>query len=251
MTPDLFSLQGKHPRPQSLSDPFHDNTSVSLRQLLSKPDDALRWGDFTILLGPHLPAGTYDEVAYFLPLAFNCIRANKGDALDLCSSLVWYCSEYANDLASDGVLDSARGELRDLLRDWTARFTIIHFDKSACVAKGWRLEYLDLVDMSETVCEMMCDLVGYARHADIVEQFVRDLIDFGTNPSAAAWLLELIRSREGVAYRPPLLPLLEETSVDHRILLTAYELSQTHGEIRDSSPTYWRDTLCQLGIAQI
>jgi hypothetical protein len=87
--------------------------------------------------------------------------------------------------------------------------------------------------------------------ADNSEQFIGDLIDFGTNPFAAVWLLEPVRSREDVAYRPPLLPLLEEASVDHRILLTAYELTQTCSEIRDSSPTYWRETLCQLGIAQI
>lgn len=210
MTPRLFALQRKHPRPRSLSDPFHDNTSDSLRQLLSKPD-----------------------------------------ALDLCSSLIWFCSEHANDLASDKALESARGELRDLLRDWTARFVLIHFDKSACVGKGWRLQYLDLVEMSETVCEMLGYLVEYERHADIAERFIGDLIDFGTNPFAAAWLLELIRSREDSAYRPPLFSLLEEVSVDHRILQTAYELTQTHGEIRDSSPTYWRDTLSQLGIAQL
>jgi hypothetical protein len=251
MSLDLYALHKKHPRPQSLSDPFHDNTSDSRRQLLSKADDALRWDDFKSLLGPHLPAGTYEEVVYFLPLAFDYIRANKSDALDLCSSLIWFCSEYASQLASDKVLEPARSELRDLLRDWTSRFVIIHFDKSACMAKGWRLQYCDLVEMSETVCEMLCDLVEYARHADIAERFICDLLDFGTNPFAAAWLLELIRSREAVAYRPPLMPRLEEAAIDHGLLRTAYELAQTDREIRESSPTYWRDTISKLGVAHI
>jgi hypothetical protein len=32
------------------------------------------------------------EFVYFLPLAFDYIRANKSALLDLCSSLVWLCS---------------------------------------------------------------------------------------------------------------------------------------------------------------
>jgi hypothetical protein len=54
---------------------------------------------------------------------------------------------------------------------------------------------------------------------------------------------------DGVAYRPPLLPRLEEASIHHRLLRTAYELTQTNAETRQSSPTYWRDVLSQCGIA--
>jgi hypothetical protein len=91
--------------------------------------------------------------------------------------------------------------------------------------------------------------VRYTRHAAIAEQFIVDLVDFDANPVVAAWLLELIRSREDVAYRPPLLPRLEEASIDHRLLRTAYESTQTNEQIRESAPTYWRDTLSKLGIA--
>jgi hypothetical protein len=155
----------------------------------------------------------------------------------------------ADRLASDNVVEAARAELGALLREWTARFAIVQFDKSACASKGWSLGHFDLVEMSETVCEMLCDLVRYTRHADIAEQFIVDLVDFDANPVVAAWLLELIRSREDVAYRPPRLPCLEEASIDHRLLRTAYEATQTNEQIRESSPTYWRDTLSKLGIA--
>jgi hypothetical protein len=249
MTSELHILHRKYGRPKMLSDPFHDNTPAGLRELVAKPDERLGWGDFKDLLGPDLPAGTYDEVVYFLPLAFDHVRAKNWDALDLCSSLAWFCSEYSDRLASDNVVEAARAELGALLREWTARFAIVHFDKSACASKGWSLGHFDLVEMSETVCEMLCDLVRYTRHADIAEQFIVDLVNFDANPVVAAWLLELIRSREDVAYRPPLLPRLEEASTDHRLLRTAYESTQTNEQIRESSPTYWRDTLSKLGIA--
>src|SRR5690242_9368922 len=45
-TRELYSLQRKHPRPKRLSDPFHDNTPESLRELLSKSDTDMGWGDF-------------------------------------------------------------------------------------------------------------------------------------------------------------------------------------------------------------
>jgi hypothetical protein len=94
MTSELHILHRKYRRPKTLSDTFHDNTPAGLRELVAKPDERLGWGDFKDLLGPHLPAGTYDEVVYFLPLAFDHVRAKNWDALDLCSSLAWFCSEY-------------------------------------------------------------------------------------------------------------------------------------------------------------
>jgi hypothetical protein len=60
---DLYELQSKYLRPGALSDPFRDNTPATLRELLRNTDSELRWGGFNALLGPHLPAGTYEEVA--------------------------------------------------------------------------------------------------------------------------------------------------------------------------------------------
>jgi hypothetical protein len=233
LTRNLYELQRRYGRPRVLSDPFHDNTPATLRDLLSKADSDLRWGDFKTLLGPHLPAGTYEQVAYFLPLAFDRIRADKTVALDLCSSLVWFCSEYQEQLAADKVVDTARDQLLDLLRQWTSRFNVTHFDRSMCVAKGWvKLQYFDLVETSETVCQMLCDLASYSTHADIADRFILELISFGPDPIKAAWLLELLRAREGDVYRPPPIQRLELVSADHSLLLSAYELTQTDRESR-------------------
>lgn len=35
----------------------------------------------------------------------------------------------------------------------------------------------------------------------------------------------------------------------YALLAAAYELTQTVAEIRDCSPTYWRDTLAKIGFA--
>jgi hypothetical protein len=249
VNPDLNELQRRYGRPQVLSDPFHDNSPAGLKSLLRRTDGELRWGDFKILLGPFLPAGTYEEVAYFLPLAFDCICADKTVALDLCSSLVWFCSEYDEQLTADRVIGAARERLLGLLREWTSRFNLTHFDRSMCVAKGWvKLQYLDLVESSETVCQMLCDLTEYATHADLADRLTLELIGFGENTIKAAWLLELLRAREGDVYRPPQIQRLELASADHSLLSAAYELTQTNSEVRNASPTYWHDTMIQLGM---
>lgn len=245
----LYLLQRKHARPRALTDPFNDNAPPDLKALLGKGDGELRWGDFKTLLGPHLPAGAYEEVAYFLPLAFDYIRSDAAVALDLCSSLVWFCSEYKDQLASDKAIDTAREQLLGLLREWTSQFKVAHFDRSMCLEKGWvKKEYFDLVDKSETVCQTLCDLVEYAAHADLADRFLLELIDFGPDAVKASWLLELMRAREDV-YHPPQNQRLDLASADNALLLAAYKLTQTVAEIRDASPTYWRDALAQIGFA--
>jgi hypothetical protein len=109
-TRDLHALQRKHPRPKRLSDPFHDNTPESLRELLSKSDTDMRWADFACLLGPHLPAGTYEEVAYFLPLAFDYIGANEKDALTFARRSVGSVPSTTSN--SPPMASSTRHELR-------------------------------------------------------------------------------------------------------------------------------------------
>ena len=112
-----------------------------------------------------------------------------------------------------------------------------------------KLQYKDLVERSETVCQMLSDLYEYATHAEIADRFVLDLVNFGTDPIKAAWLLELLRARQEGVYRPPAIPGLELTAADHGLLSAAYELAQTSSEIRQSSPTYWADTMGRVGMA--
>lgn len=247
MSSDLFALQRKHPRPKSLSDPYDDNTPQRLREILRKSDADLAWADFKTLLGPHLPAGTYEEVAYFLPLAFEFIRTHKADALDLCSTLVGFCAQNHAELESDGARDAARSRLLGLLREWTSRFQITHFDKFMCERKGWKLQYFDHVEMSETVCETLSDLVQFSQDADLAETLVSEVIAFGDDTTKAAWLLELVRARDDV-YHPPVIARLEQAANELPLLRDAYRVVQGNDQIRENSRTYWRDTVSKLGI---
>lgn len=240
-----------HPRPQSLSDPFHDHTQEYLQSLLATPDDDLTWHDYQMLLGPFLPAGTYEESAYFLPLAFDHLLSCEDNSLDLVGSLVWFTSEYSYQLDRDGVLDVARSKLRQCLDHWTSHFTVIHFDADACRKKGWGLKYLDLVRNSNTVMEATNDLVRFKKHNDLALGFFADLAAAEVAPVRSAWFLESVRSHVCKdVYQPPRHPAISS-------LLDSETLARQHWRtVRESLPsyrkssTYWLDTFTILGIAE-
>ena len=54
-------------RPRKLSDPGRDFNREDLEAILATDDRAMGFYEFACLFGEWLPAGTYDECAYFLP----------------------------------------------------------------------------------------------------------------------------------------------------------------------------------------
>jgi hypothetical protein len=79
-------------RPHQLSDPGFDFWPEELKRLLAVCDQELTWADFQSLPGPYLPAGTYDEVIYDLPLALKHLRDHTKDAGDMMDAVVGFCS---------------------------------------------------------------------------------------------------------------------------------------------------------------
>ena len=143
----MFSTPYK--RPTKLSDSHHDISPNTLKKLLSKSDAELNWSDYSILFGPHLPGGTYDEVMYFLPRAFRYLKEHNNDAFELVTPIFGFCSNYVDNFKRDGLLNSVINEINDCLDLWTRGFQIIHFDKNACLNKGWCLTHEEIVENSE------------------------------------------------------------------------------------------------------
>ena len=89
----MFSTPYKGP--SKLSDPHTDNSPHMLKNLLKKSDAELGWSDYSILFGPHLPGGTYNEVMYFLPRAFTYLKEQNNDAFELVTLIFGFCSNNA------------------------------------------------------------------------------------------------------------------------------------------------------------
>ena len=234
-----------YPRPKKLSDPHSDFTPESLSKLLATPDAKLEWHHLQNLLGPFLPAGTYQESVYFLPFAFQTLPREE-HALDLTTSVCWFISEYADDLARDGLLDECRSETESCFRRWVADFTIEHFDRDGCAAKGWGLSYFDYVHRSEAVCETLCDLDRFARHADLADRFIARLAS-SDEPVASGWFLELARGQDDV-YHPPSRESFQSYFTDTALLAHKQAIVQERLAPAAISPTYWNDVFTKLGL---
>lgn len=245
LAPGIVVVKIPYPRPTKLSDPHFEFTDERLKQLLAIPDDKLGWHHLRDLLGPFLPAGTYRESVYFLPFAFRSLRC-EDNALDLTTSVSWFISENAEDLATDGLLEECRSEMEGCLRRWVADFTVEHFDQDRCAAKGWRLSYFDYVHRSEIVCETLCDLDRFARHADLADGLIAHLAS-SPEPVSSAWFLELARAQSDV-YHPPPREMFQRYFTDSDVL--AKNAAVVHEQIAatTASPTYWRDTFAKLGL---
>jgi hypothetical protein len=217
-----------------------------LRRLLATPDEKLEWHQLKGLLGPFQPAGTFRESAYFLPFAFECLRRQEEHALELTTSVTWFVSEYADDLARDCLLDECRAEIMGCLLHWIRDLTVTHFDRDACAAKGWGLSYFDYVQRSEVVCETLCDLDRFARHADLADRFITQLALSG-QPVSSGWFLELARSQNDV-YHPPTREVSERYFTDMHLLAQKQSIVKEHLASTTESPTYWRDVFAKLGL---
>ena len=234
-----------YPRPEKLTDPHFDFTQESLIQLLATPDEKLEWHHLRNLLGPFLPAGTYEESVYFLPFAFQSLR-RKENALDLTTSVCWFISEFADELSRDGLLDACRFEAEGCLRHWIANFTLEHFDRDGCAAKGWRLSYFDYVHRSEAVCETLCGFDRFTRNADLADSFIKRLAS-SDEPVASGWFLELARAQDDV-YHPPNRESFQSYFADTALLAHKHAIVREHLAPAASSPTYWNDVFKKLGF---
>lgn len=240
-------LRIRRPRTTHLSDPFCDFTSEMLREILNTPDGNLRCNDYRNLLGPFLPAGAYEESVYFLPLAMDYLCSHEDEALDLITSIVWFASEYAKQLDSEGMLHATRERLREILRHLTCQFTVIHFDRKACAQKGWGNPSFNLVHNAEVVCVGTSDLVRFKTHQDLAEEFTLSLAHHDGDPIKAAWFLEYARCQSDV-YTPPEIPSITSLLSDRLLLEQAASVVIEKVMPNESSPNYWDDTFAFLGL---
>ncbi len=236
-------VYAKYPRPRKLSDPHADFTPDMLESLLNKDDAELGWAEYARLLGPHLPAGTYEEVIYFLPKAFSYLRHHEDDALDLVDAVFGFCSVNIERLRQDDLELSVKQQIMACLKHWAREFRVKHYDAGMCQKKGWRLDYFDLVQNSETICEGTTVLAKFETLSPLAIEFTRFLAFHEGDITRASWFLELSRARSDV-YRPPGLPEIQNLLSDKRMLRKACAVIGP--QVHKQNPTYWRDTLRKL-----
>jgi len=238
-------VYARYSRPRKLSDPHADFTPDMLEGLLHKDDSELGWEEYAWLLGPHLPAGTYEEVVYFLPKAFSHLKHHEEDALDLVDAVFGFCSRNIERLRDDGLESAVEQQIMECLKHWAREFRVKHYDAGMCAEKGWRLDYFDTVKNTETICEGTTVLAKFETLSPLAIEFTRFLAFHNGEITRASWFIELSRARFDV-YRPPDLPEIQRLLSDRDMLREACEVIGP--EAREQNYTYWRNTLRKLDL---
>ncbi|MFN8447270.1 MAG: hypothetical protein U0521_01380 [Anaerolineae bacterium] len=247
MTIETFKV--KYKRPQKLSDPAHEYTRDERDRLLATPDRQLTYKEFNSLLGI-LPAGTYEETVYFLPLAFRYILVDSNKAIQLVVSLSSYISLAAEQLRKDNLLEPVRDCLKELFSAWTDTFIVIHLDEAACKDRGYGIDHDDYVENSQALIMLLSELVKYKIHQDLAEEFLVGLVAPDATPIQAAWFLELGKVDRTV-YFPKDSKLIMQLVKDSTLRRHAAEIVRRHIIPQETSPTYWRDTFRKLGLTDM
>ncbi len=112
----------KYRKPARFSDPMCDFSQEELNAILSKDDSELGWGDFDRIFQGKLPAGTYEEVRYYIPLVCAYIEKQR-DACNFFEHFsVWIEDHYAR-LKEDGLIAPVVSAFHALFRKATSSFT--------------------------------------------------------------------------------------------------------------------------------
>ncbi|HVU14627.1 MAG TPA: hypothetical protein VHD90_25300 [Phototrophicaceae bacterium] len=246
----ISNFRVKRPRPKKLSDPEYDFTPKLLKELLAVPDNQLEIRHYINLLGPYLPAGTYDESVYFLPGAFRylVVLDDGGQAMSLVHAIIGFISMNQRYLQDDDILETVRDCVRECLEHWTKQFQIVHYDREASQKKGWGIPYFDYVKNTEIVAAAINDLVDFKAHVDLAEEFVKALADNTSDSVKAAWFLEYARTQFDPVRQPPPHKPITRLITDTERLRKAAKLVREHVNLTESSPTYWHDTFRRLHL---
>ena len=116
-------MKMKYEKPTRLSDPGSDFSPEEMNRILSKADAELDWADFDCLFFGKMPAGTYEEVRYYIPFACAYIE-NQRDACNFFEHFsIWIGDNYAR-LKEDGLLDPIISAFHNLFRKATTSFSL-------------------------------------------------------------------------------------------------------------------------------
>lgn len=249
---ELVEIRVRRSRPGKLSDPAHDFDEASLRDLLGTRDDLLAWQHFQSLFGPWLPAGTYEEIVYFLPLAFRFLYDRREDVDEVVGPILGWIAANQEGLQEDGLWGATRENVVICLEHWTRDFDVIPVVGGASVNSPIGTFR---VRNSQLVTRTLQELNVWRGLRDLAPRFLRSLAFQSSTTFQLAWILELSRSlllafssatgRTGSAMPADIAAVLQDETIRRRAAAVVLrELVPW-----PSQTEYWQETFELLGLA--
>ena len=180
------------PRPKKLSDPYGDFTPAELDKVLKTPDEKFGWLDYRYIFQVGLPGASFEEGAYFLPNAFKFMRDHPKESADCISDVLWFVSHHEEQLNKTLLYQPSRDAIAEVFGTWTQTFKVTHYDKKACLAKGWNREYFNYVENSDSVSSWIDTLCRY-NQSELADDLISTLSTLFCAADKSAWFLEYAR----------------------------------------------------------
>lgn len=115
-------------KPTSLSNPSGDFSSQELIDILNKKDSNLTWQDFDCLFQGGLPAGTYEEVRYYIPLAMSYINKKDDNSGYFLEHFAHWVDLNCNNLKKDDLLVCVHSSLLKCFETLVCEFELVEND---------------------------------------------------------------------------------------------------------------------------
>lgn len=112
-------------RPMRLSDPFKDfeHDGDMLVRILAVKDSEMGWHELSAIFQSFVPAGTYEECAFFIPQALRFIQGSNKESSSLIQQFALWCDCNCGSLEKDGlmkpVMESFHGHFKRIISSFS------------------------------------------------------------------------------------------------------------------------------------
>jgi hypothetical protein len=232
-----INFRTPYPRPSRLSNPFKHFSQSELKRILQTANDQLIFSDFRTIFHWSTPAGTYEEVAHFLPCALEYMRCDPNGAREFISGILCFVSGHAVQLGKDSLLSHINEAIRSCFEIWTSQFVVEHFDEKACQQRGWGIKHFDCVRNSEIVRELFESLQKYQIFKNLAAELLESLATAQGKATKSAWFLEYAREAG-------------ESVFERELLQRHYKSIEMTLVANEPSPTYWETIRKELDLSE-
>ena len=220
----------KYSRPKKLSDPGSDFAQEELETIIHKGDVNLRDTDLICIFQSLLPAGTYCESIYFMPLALTHIcSADSDSASTLCNTLLWWISDQKDFLEKDKLYDRLLDFFESLFTEQMKMFTVLNAYPENC-------------NRVTTIFDSLNSY--YSCHGDLL---LRKYVDNLENYEQAAWLIFFLKEYLYGLHR--MSTYLRNIADDKLLLQKAYDIILANAINDEKLLKFWDKSISACGIS--
>lgn len=167
-----MKIESPYPKPQKLSDPYHDwlGCEERLSAILKKEKEELVYEDFSTIFYQNLPAADYKEGVYYLETCFNYMSQNKGLEERVYDGVFWWINHFKDELKKDALLDPCIEATWSLFLVLTHEFSILRLSDDQLTENGICESYREIAENTRAIDDYLDSIIMYELFDSVIER---------------------------------------------------------------------------------